>query len=223
MLFFAAYFQKSMGLYKREKLENGAEICVWEISEDEDDLRRLCAPIPSDELEELEITKSPARRKEKLAVRALLNEMFPEKLYLGHHDNGKPYLQNCAVEISISHCARFAAVIAHPEESVGIDIESLGRDFSAVERKALSEDEKDDLSDHNTNQQLAIYWCAKEAIYKRMSRNGVDFARQIEVERFTPREEGELEATFIHKDGEEEIFELNYEIFDGHVMVWLVG
>ena len=182
-----------MGLYKREKLENGAEICVWEISEDEDDLRRLCAPIPADELEELEITKSPARRKEKLAVRALLNEMFPEKLYLGHHDNGKPYLQNCAVEISISHCARFAAIIAH------------------------------DLSDHNTNQQLAIYWCAKEAIYKRMSRNGVDFARQIEVERFTPRDEGELEATFIHKDGEEETFDLNYEIFDGHVMVWLVG
>ena len=132
-------------------------------------MRRLCAPIPADELEELEITKSPARRKEKLAVRALLNEMFPEKLYLGHHDNGKPYLQNCAVEISISHCARFAAIIAHPEESVGIDIESLDRDFSAVERKALSEDEKDDLSDHNTNQQLAIYWCAKEAIYKRMS------------------------------------------------------
>ena len=33
----------------------------------------------------------------------------------------------------------------------------------------------------------------------------------------------ELEATFIHKDGEEETFELNYEVFDGHVMVWLVG
>ena len=82
-----------------------------------------------------------------------------------------------------------------------------------MERKALSEDEKDDLSDHNTNQQLAIYWCAKEAIYKRMSRNGVDFARQIEVERFTPHDEGELEATFIHKDGEEETFELNYEVF----------
>ena len=212
-----------MGLYKRENLENGAEICVWEISEDEDELRRLCAPIPSDELEDLQITSSPVRRKEKLAVRALLNVMFPEKLYLGHHDNGKPYLQNCAVEISISHCARFVAIIAHPEESVGIDIESLDRDFSAVERKALSEDEKDDLSDHNTNQPLAIYWCAKEAIFKRMSRNGVDFARQIEVERFTPHDEGELEATFIHKDGEEETFELNYEVFDGHVMVWLVG
>ena len=69
-----------MGLYKRENLENGAEICVWEISEDEDELRRLCAPIPSDELEELQIISSPARRKEKLAVWALLNGLFPEKL-----------------------------------------------------------------------------------------------------------------------------------------------
>lgn len=212
-----------MGLYKRENLDNGAEICVWEISEDEDDLRRMCAPIPSEEQEELQIIKSPARRKERLAVRALLNVMFPEKLYLGHHDNGKPYLQNSAVEISIAHCSRFVAIIAHPEESVGIDIESLDRDFSAVERRALSEDEKEDLSERNTNLQLAIYWCAKEAIYKRMSRNGVDFAKQIAVEHFTPREEGELEATFIHRDGEEETFELNYEVFDNHVMVWLVG
>lgn len=102
-----------MGLYSRQQLENGAEIAIWEISEDEDDLRRLCSPIPNDELEELQLLKSAARRKEKLAVRALLNEMFPEKLYLGHHDNGKPYLQNCAVEISITHCSKYAAIIAH--------------------------------------------------------------------------------------------------------------
>ena len=212
-----------MGLYKREKLENGAEICVWEISEDEDDLRRICSPIPNDELEELQLLKSSARRKEKLAVRALINEMFPEKLYLGHHDNGKPYLQNCAVEISISHCSKYAVVITHPEEDVGIDIESLDRDFSAVEKKALSEDELDDLSSKNHNTQLAIYWCAKEAVYKRMSRNDVDYAEDIILEKFTPKDEGELEAIFIYNDGEEEEFDLNYEIFDNHVMVWLVG
>lgn len=212
-----------MGLYKRDTLDNGAEICVWEISEDEDDLRRICSPIPNDELEELQLIKSSARRKEKLAVRALINEMFPEKLYLGHHDNGKPYLQNCAVEISISHCSKYAVVITHPEEDVGIDIESLDRDFSVVEKKALSEDELDDLSVRNHNTQLAIYWCAKEAVYKRMSRNDVDFAEQIILEKFTPKDEGELEAVFIHNDGEEEKFDLNYEIFDNHVMVWLVG
>lgn len=212
-----------MGLYSKRTLDNGATIAIWEITESEDDLRTLCSPIPNDELEELEIIRSEARRKEKLAVRALLNELYPEKVYLGHHDNGKPYIQNCADEISISHTNRFAAIITHDEEDVGIDIECINRDFSAVEKKALSEDEIDDLSDKNHNLQLAIYWCAKEAIYKRMSQRRVDFAEQIELEKFTPRRDGELDAVFIHKDGEEEEFELEYELFEDHVMVWLVG
>ena len=212
-----------MGLYSKRTLDNGATIAIWEITESEDDLRTLCSPIPNDELEELEILRSEARRKEKLAVRALLNELYPEKVYLGHHDNGKPYIQNCAVEISISHTNRFVAIITHDEEDVGIDIECVNRDFSAVEKKALSEEEIDDLSDKNHNLQLAIYWCAKEAIYKRMSQRRVDFAEQIELEKFTPRRDGELEAVFIHKDGEEEEFELEYEMIEDHVMVWLVG
>ncbi|MBR5609966.1 MAG: 4'-phosphopantetheinyl transferase superfamily protein [Bacteroidales bacterium] len=212
-----------MGLYSKRTLDNGATIAIWEITESEDDLRTLCSPIPNDELEELEILRSEARRKEKLAVRALLNELYPEKVYLGHHDNGKPYIQNCADEISISHTNRFVAIITHDEEDVGIDIECVNRDFSAVEKKALSEEEIDDLSDKNHNLQLAIYWCAKEAIYKRMSQRRVDFAEQIELEKFTPRRDGELEAVFIHKDGEEEEFELEYEMVEDHVMVWLVG
>ncbi len=212
-----------MGLYLKRKEDNGAEIYVWEITESEEELRELCNPIPTEELEEIEILKSPARRKEKLAVRALLNEMFPEKVYLGHHDNGKPYLQNMVTEISISHTNRFVAIITHPEEDLGIDIESVNRDFSAVKKKALSEEEIEDLSDKHTNLHLAIYWSAKEAIYKRMSKSGVDFAEQIELEKFTPRNEGELEAVFIHKDGEEDEFYLEYELFEDHVMVWLVG
>ena len=212
-----------MGLYLKKKLENKARIYVWEITESEEELRAICAPIPNDELEELEILKSPSRRKEKLAVRALLNELFPEKVYLGHHDNGKPYIQNYADEISISHTSRFACIITHPEEDVGIDIECYNRDFSAVEKKALSEEEIEDLGEKNHNLQLAIYWCAKEAIYKRMSQNGVDFAEQIELERFNPRQDGELEAIFTHKDGEEDEFDLEYEVIEDHVMVWLVG
>ena len=65
--------------------------------------------------------------------------------------------------------------------------------------------------------------CTKEAVFKRVSSYKVDFAEQIEVERFRVKEEGELEATFIHKDGYEEEFELQYMTFDRHVLVWLVG
>ena len=51
----------------------------------------------------------------------------------------------------------------------------------------------------------------------------VNFAEQIEVERFRPKGEGELDATFIHKDGYEEEFELEYMTFDNHVLVWVAG
>ena len=211
-----------MGLYLRKELKNGAEISVWEVTESEEELLKIIS-IPNEELEELYYTKSVQRRREKLAVRALLNTIFEDKVYLGHHDNGAPFIQNDFTHISITHTNRFVAIITHPTEEVGIDIESIERDFSVVEKKALSEEEIDDLDDEKKNEQLAIYWCAKEAIFKRMSQNRVDFAEQIEVEKFNLKKEGELEATFIHKDEHEEEFDLEYMIFDRHVMVWLVG
>lgn len=212
-----------MALYLTKELENEATIYVWHITETEEELLAN-TQVPDDELEELQFFKNEARRKERLATRALLNTIFDdERVYLGHHDNGRPYLQNMATEISISHTKDYVAIIVHKSEDQGIDIECLDRDFSAVEKKALSEDEIDDLSDRKRSLQLAIYWCAKEAIFKRMSISGVDFAEQIEIERFTPHEEGELEAVFTHKDGTEVDFELEYMIFDNHAMVWVIN
>ena len=211
-----------MALYFKKELDNGAEIAVWQITETEDELKALSS-VPSDEMEEISLFGSESQRKQKLAVRALINELFDEKMYLDHHDNGKPYLENCATNISITHTEKYVAVIIHDEDDLGIDIESLDRDFSVVEQRALSEDEIEDLDDDSRNEQLAIYWCAKEAIFKRMSQLRVDFAEQIEVEKFRPKGKGELEATFIHKNGHEEEFNLGYVIFDRHVLVWVVG
>ena len=210
-----------MGLYLKKELDNEAVIAVWQVTETEEELIELSST-PSDEMEEISFIRSESLRKQRLAVRALLNTLFDEKVYLSHHDNGKPYLENNPVNISITHTEKYVAVILHEEENVGIDLESLDRDFSAVEKKALSEDEIDDLDDDNRNEQLAIYWCAKEAVFKLLSRYNVDFAEQIEIERFRLRGEGELEATFTSKDEEEE-FDLEYMTFDRHVMVWVVG
>ncbi|MBO6069331.1 MAG: 4'-phosphopantetheinyl transferase superfamily protein [Bacteroidales bacterium] len=211
-----------MALFLTKELDNGASIYVWDITETEEELLAM-GSIPSEELEELSLIRSESRRKEKLAERALLNTIFEDKVYLGHHDNGKPFLQNSLREISITHSRRFVAIITHPSEDLGIDIECLDRDFSAVEAKALSEDEIDDLADNKRNIQLAIYWCTKEALFKRMSLMEVDFAEQIEVDKFRVHDEGWLEATFYHKDGTEDEFELEYMVFENHVMVWVVG
>ncbi len=211
-----------MALYFTKELSDTARLAVWQVTESESELRELSST-PSDELEEISYIKSESLRKQRLAVRALLNVLFEDKVYLAHHDNGKPYIENNSINISITHTDKYVAVILNENEEVGIDVESLDRDFSAVEKKALSEEELDDLDDdkEEKNEQLAIYWCAKEAIYKKMSQYHVDFAEQIEVERFRSRGEGELEATFIHKDGYEEDLHLEYMTFDRHVLVWI--
>ncbi len=212
-----------MALYLKKELEESRSLVgVWQITESEEELRRL-ASVPTDEMEEISFLSNESLRKQKLAVRALLCELFGAKVYLSHHDNGKPYLENSVTNISITHTKNYVAVILNDNEDVGIDIESMARDFSAVEKKALSEEEIEDLEEEKRNEQLAIYWCAKEAIFKRQSAYNVDFAEQIEVERFRPKGEGELDATFIHKDGYEEEFELEYITFDNHVLVWVVG
>ena len=216
-----------MALYLIKDLDDDyhSRVGVWQITESEEELKAL-ASVPSDELEEISYIKNESLRKQKLAVRCLLDALFEEKVYLSHHDNGKPYIENSAMNISITHTNRYVAVILNPTDEVGIDCESLDRDFSAVRKKALSEDEieeVDEIDEEQRNEQLALYWCAKEAVYKMISQYGVDFAEQIEIDDFRMRGEGELVATFTDKDGFEEEYELEYMTFDRHVLVWVVG
>lgn len=227
-----------MGLYLRKDLKGGGTIAVWEITETEKELLDIIAKDEEDrdeELEEISLYKSEQARRERLSVLALVQTLFEEPVHIGHHENGAPYIENDSTRISITHTNRFSAVIIHPSEEVGIDIESIKRDFTAVEKRALSDDEREDLVDKNENDpeqmeerntQLAIYWCAKEALYKRMDRNNVDFSRDMEVDRFSVRDEGEIDVVFKYPKSEqndEEEFEMNYEVFEDHVMVWMVG
>lgn len=209
-----------MALFLTKDLDDPAHsrVGVWKITESEAELRTMTS-IPSDELEEISYIKNESLRKQRLAVRALLDAMFDEKVYLSHHDNGKPYIENNAINISITHTDKYVAVILNDEDEVGIDCESLNRDFSAVEKKALSEEEIGDLEDDQKNEQLAIYWCAKEAIFKLTSQYDVDFAEQIQIDGFRYRDEGELSATFTDKDGYEQELNLYYFTFDRHVLV----
>ena len=209
-----------MALFLTKDLDDPAHsrVGVWKITESEAELRTMTS-IPSDELEEISYIKNESLRKQRLAVRALLDAMFEEKVYLSHHDNGKPYIENNAINISITHTDQSVAVILNEEDEVGIDCESLNRDFSAVEKKALSDEEIGDLEDEQKNEQLAIYWCAKEAIFKLTSQYDVDFAEQIQIDGFRYRNEGELSATFTDKDGYEQELNLYYFTFDRHVLV----
>ncbi|MCD8313270.1 MAG: 4'-phosphopantetheinyl transferase superfamily protein [Bacteroidales bacterium] len=220
-----------MGLSLRKLLPGGAEIALWRIAESEEKLRRLLSghnhAIPD--------TRSEALRRERLAVLALVDCLFDGLYSLGHLDSGRPYLYIygggaskdadaspvCTEipRISVSHTDGWAAVAVSPQSEVGIDIESEDRSFAAVERKALSDNEIGWLCDDcRRNLQLGVVWCAKEAVYKRMGIEVVDFSADMEIERFDLREEGELSAIY----GNERRIRLEYMMYSGHIVVWTV-
>ncbi len=209
-----------MALFLTKDLDDPAHsrVGVWKISESEAELRAMTS-IPSDELEEISYIKSESVRKQRLAVRALLDALFEEKVYLSHHDNGKPYIENNAINISITHTENYVAVMLNDDDEVGVDCESLDRDFSAVAQRVFSPEEIESLDDDTRNEQLAVMWCAKEAIYKLTSQYDVDFAEQIKIDSFRFRDEGELSATYIDKDDYEQELDLFYFTFDRHVVV----
>jgi len=199
---------------------NGSVTAVWEITETEETLTQYAAE--PDFPEEFPPAANLQRRLERLAVRALLKNVIGEKTALRHHDNGRPFLLNSTANISISHAKRFAAIIYNEAAAVGIDVECLSRNFSAVETKALSDEERQYLSDEHRNFQLCILWCAKEAIYKCVEDDGIDFAQQIFIEKFTPSAKGKLTARYTKHDGHAIKFELRYKTIDDYVMVWVM-
>ena len=209
-------------LYSIQKYKDGSAIAIWEITETEEVLRQIC-PLPHKDEEELRFINNVQRRKERLVVYLLLERLFGKKIYLGYYDNGRPFLQNEVGDISISHTSRFACIIYHPTEHVGIDIENTLRNFAVVEQKALSIKEQNYLNRKNRNIQLCLIWSAKETLYKYIGESGIDFAAQLEIEKFTPHTKGKLEATYINKAQEATVYELSYEAIADHIMVWMVA
>lgn len=135
-------------------------IYLWKITETEDEFYEIC------HLDDLAISeynkyRNTGRRKEKLAEKALLNSIFGEGVFLCHEKNGRPYLSMCNKEISISHTNEYVAAIVSDAGKVGIDIERIDRNFTAVESRALSKYESEYLSSENKSRQLAILWSAK--------------------------------------------------------------
>lgn len=223
-----------MGLYYREELNNGQEIAVWEITESEEKLQQACAEAGHDRLPYTQITNKQ-RRKERMAVRLLLDLLLGPHIQLCHKENGKPFLSNGLpliegrVEqvflpaVSIAHTKRFACLLTGPGEKAGIDIECLARNFAAVEKKALHSTEKAFLSSHmqERSRQLAFIWCAKEAVFKYMSIQEVDFSLQMAVAPFVPHGGSPLYVTFL-EDGKRSMpLRLYHKELEDHIMVWV--
>ena len=157
------------------------------------------------------------RKVEWLVTRVLTRQLIGSDFTISYLNSGKPILKHDRFNhLSISHSRDFAAVILHEHLNVGIDIEETTRDFNRIEKKYLSDIE---IRQTNKNpQQQCLYWCAKEAIFKLVDDDGVDFKQQIRIIR---ESETQLFAKFI-SSGNESIFQLHHQFFSEHCLVWVI-
>ena len=166
-------------------INNNCTAIIQPISEDELTLRSDL-PLTLPELEELSIIRHPAQRIEWLACRVAVRQLVEKQgiVYEGLRKDsfGKPHLIHSRCHISLSHTGGWAAAVLHQTRPVGIDIEPIRDQFQRVVPRVLSEAE---IAHANGNpSRLAVYWCAKEALYKLYGKRQLTFREHLHVEPF---------------------------------------
>ena len=209
-----------MPLILHKDIENG-EIGLWEISEELEELEHLAGLSRDDSITYSGIS-ALHRKKEWLATRAILNELTRETTEIKYYTDGRPYLESCKYNISISHTDGFVAIMLHEISFPGIDIEQSSRQISKVASRFLSPDEADAcrVTTEFSNHKLLLHWCAKEAIFKMVPFSDVEFSTDIHIKLSDPiQDSGSLQGLFFGKSGQISIA-LEYLEIKGVIMVW---
>lgn len=158
---------------------------LWPIANDEATLRAsLMLTVP--EQEDLAGISHPMQRVEWLACRGAIRQLVEEQglVYRGLYKDefGKPHLIGAPWHISLSHTSGWAAAVLHRTRPVGIDIEPIRDQFRRVVPRVLSEAEIAHAAGEPSR--LAVYWCAKEALYKLYGKRQLSFRDHLHVEPF---------------------------------------
>jgi len=163
-------------------ISNPIEVVVREIPTDDS---ALFAGL-SDEERAHATQLTASRRREWVAWRGLLREraerwgVGEQALRVAYSTSGEPQFEGMEGSISVTHSRRFVALARAWEGRCGIDIEHLDRNFEHIENKYISDTER--LLPTATDERFrAAVWCAKEAMFKCVGREGVDFRRDLQL------------------------------------------
>jgi 4'-phosphopantetheinyl transferase len=109
---------------------------------------------------------------------------------ISYTDTGKPYLQNRAECISISHTHQWFCLMLSTSHECGIDIEHERDALHRIAPRFMNASEMNFLEHSKYPQStLQFIWGAKEAVYKSWGKRGLEFATSMIVEPFEAKPE----------------------------------
>lgn len=203
-------------LYKQFEIGN-KKVGIWKISESIEELLRLANP-SNEFLSEMHLMRSQKRKIEKLATCCLMQAIGADYSQLVYLPSGKPELKRSKLHVSISHTADFVTVVLS-ESSVGIDIEAIDARIVNLRSRFVASDEFIDQGLEIIH--LMLHWSAKEAMFKWIDREGVQFTKHLHVSPFQPGANGYFD---VHETKTDSQMTANayYEVEESFVLV-LVG
>lgn len=177
-----------MPLVHSEKIEETSTLLVWKLTETESELWAMLDSAHN--FTDLGTISHPQKKREWLASRLLIKILSEGQgeIYNGTYkdDHGKVFLYHDNAHISITHTFDYVAAVLDPSRPVGIDMEKLDPKLQRTAKKFLCDQELQHASSDISL--LAMYWCAKEAIYKLYGKNKISFKDDISIMAFSRKD-----------------------------------
>lgn len=207
-----------MGCITKHYLNEFSILGVWKIEEDIDTLLEMVS-LDSDDMKRYREYSSTSRKLEFLSVRALLAELLGKDARIVYNKNNKPFLKDGSRFISITHSHKLTAILASTNEKVGIDLEYMSSNISAIAFKFINSKEKISRDPETRKYHLYLHWCAKESLYKICDKEGISIRKNITIDPFEVHDSGEIKGK-VHTRKINESFDLNYTRYDNYAIVW---
>lgn len=166
-----------------DALLNSFQVYIWEHTFTKSELLELAhihAPqLPLDSYIQLK----SKRLIERLSVDLLLHQLLGYTKPLAHEKNGRPYLPESNLELSVSHSGNTYALSLSAYHH-GFDIELWDTKALRVASKFLSSKEQTLLTHSLSNspaKAATLLWSAKEAAYKYFNINGLQLLKDMDL------------------------------------------
>ena len=214
-------FKRPKLLFKKYILP-GASVGIWEISESLEKLK-TSVDLDSEDHKKFTQIRNEEKKREWLAVRVLTQELTGKRsIKIVYSESGKPKLMNESQKFSISHTKRFAAVIVDSFET-GIDIQYIDPKIERIAHKFMSDAELRSVNKENKIEQLSVYWCAKECLYKLHGIKNLEFKKELIIAPFNYAGSGSIKGKIMSGKQEQE-YKLCYEkIADDTLLVYVLN
>jgi phosphopantetheinyl transferase len=170
-------------LIKEENINDCIYIGVWQCTESLGELEAEIG-LPMIDQTEIKNTRLHKRKLEKTITRVLCKYLLEKYFTIPYKgliklETGKPVLIDSKLEVSVSHCENYLAVLITSKDKAGIDLQNTNEKIQTVAPRIFSPNE---LSQINGDKKLlARAWSAKEAMFKYYEKGKINFKRDLHL------------------------------------------